>query len=59
MHTKKRTCSRRIDKPELTISGQLLEETKKLGGLGKVGCALGKTYAQQQKRINIRFTQLS
>ncbi|MFS1462028.1 glutamate--cysteine ligase [Vibrio lentus] len=38
-----------IDNPELTISGQLLEETKRLGGLGKVGCALGKTYAQQHK----------
>ena len=26
-----------IDNPELTISGQLLELTKELGGLGKVG----------------------
>ncbi|MGF1752742.1 glutamate--cysteine ligase [Vibrio makurazakiensis] len=38
-----------IDNPELTISGQLLAETKKHGGLGKVGCALGKAYAQQHK----------
>ncbi|MGD8174089.1 glutamate--cysteine ligase [Vibrio sp. TRT 21S02] len=36
-----------IDNPELTISGQLLEDTKKLGGLGKVGCAFGKEYRQK------------
>ncbi|MBW3694127.1 glutamate--cysteine ligase [Vibrio sp. T187] len=36
-----------IDNPELTISGQLLEKTKALGGLGKVGCELGKAYSKQ------------
>ncbi|MFA0084097.1 glutamate--cysteine ligase [Vibrio sp. 10N.261.51.F12] len=30
--------------PEKTISGQLLSMTKELGGLGKVGCELGKKY---------------
>ncbi|MDK9758992.1 glutamate--cysteine ligase, partial [Vibrio sp. D173a] len=38
-----------IDNPELTISGQLLEETKRHGGLGKVGCELGKEYAQKHR----------
>ncbi|MFM2590967.1 glutamate--cysteine ligase [Vibrio sp. TBV020] len=36
-----------IDNPELTISGQLLEDTKQHGGLGEVGCALGKQYRNQ------------
>tara|TARA_Y100001956_G_scaffold82655_1_gene104576 strand:+ start:5918 stop:7486 length:1569 start_codon:yes stop_codon:yes gene_type:complete len=36
-----------IDNPELTISGQLLEDTKRFGGLGKVGCEFGKQYRQQ------------
>ncbi|WP_159739598.1 glutamate--cysteine ligase [Vibrio atypicus] len=36
-----------IDNPELTISGQLLEDTKRLGGLGKVGCEFGKQYRHQ------------
>lgn len=36
-----------IDNPELTISGQLLELTKELGGLGKVGCALGMKYREE------------
>lgn len=36
-----------IDNPELTISGQLLEDTKRHGGLGKVGCAFGKDYRNQ------------
>lgn len=36
-----------IDNPELTISGQLLEDTKRLGGLGKVGCEFGKQYRDQ------------
>lgn len=36
-----------IDNPELTISGQLLEDTKRLGGLGKVGCEFGKQYREQ------------
>ncbi|WP_394247626.1 glutamate--cysteine ligase [Vibrio profundi] len=38
-----------IDDPELTISGQLLAKTKELGGLGHVGCELGKTYSKQHK----------
>ncbi|MDA0150007.1 glutamate--cysteine ligase [Vibrio sp. LaRot3] len=33
-----------IDNPELTISGQLLEDTKRLGGLGALGCEFGKEY---------------
>ncbi|WP_456296657.1 glutamate--cysteine ligase [Vibrio sp. AK197] len=33
-----------IDDPELTISGQLLRDTKKLGGLGKVGTQFGAEY---------------
>lgn len=36
-----------IDNPELTISGQLLADTKRLGGLGKVGCEFGKQYREQ------------
>jgi len=36
-----------IDHPEQTISGQLLEDTKRFGGLGKVGCEIGKEYRQQ------------
>ncbi|AYV21757.1 MULTISPECIES: glutamate--cysteine ligase [Vibrio] len=35
------------DDPELSISGRLLEKTKALGGLGKVGCELGKEYRQK------------
>ena len=35
-----------IDNPQLTISAQLLELTKELGGLGGVGCSLGKEYRQ-------------
>jgi len=51
-HAYQETCDtleQWIDNPELTISGQLLAETKKLGGLGKVGCSYGKAYAQQHK----------
>ncbi|MEF1283716.1 glutamate--cysteine ligase [Vibrio sp. M250220] len=33
-----------IDNPENTISGKLLEDTKRFGGLGKIGCELGKQY---------------
>jgi glutamate--cysteine ligase len=33
-----------IDNPELTISGQLLEKTKELGGIGQVGCTYGREY---------------
>ncbi|MDC5857410.1 glutamate--cysteine ligase [Vibrio europaeus] len=36
-----------IENPEQTISGQLLEDTKRFGGLGKVGCEFGKEYRQQ------------
>ncbi|MDN3608230.1 glutamate--cysteine ligase [Vibrio ostreicida] len=36
-----------INNPEQTISGQLLADTQRLGGLGKVGCALGSQYQQQ------------
>jgi len=36
-----------IDNPEDTISGQLLEDTKRFGGLGKIGCELGKQYRSQ------------
>ncbi|MEF1289559.1 glutamate--cysteine ligase, partial [Vibrio sp. M260118] len=36
-----------IDNPELTISGQLLEDTKRFGGLGKVGCEIGKEYREK------------
>lgn len=35
------------ENPELSISGQLLAKTKELGGLGKVGCELGKEYRQK------------
>lgn len=37
-----------IDNPEQTISGQLLNLTKELGGLGKVGCQLGDEYYSQR-----------
>jgi glutamate--cysteine ligase len=33
-----------IDSPELTLSGQFLRETKKLGGLGAVARSLGEQY---------------
>ncbi len=33
-----------LDDPELTISGQLLRDTQKLGGLGKVGSQFGREY---------------
>ncbi|WP_038176132.1 glutamate--cysteine ligase [Vibrio pacinii] len=36
-----------IDNPQLTISAQLLEDTKRLGGLGKVGCTFGNQYRLQ------------
>ncbi|WED21400.1 glutamate--cysteine ligase [Vibrio sp. JC009] len=36
-----------IDNPELTISGQLLEEIKQSGGIGSVGCKLGIQYREQ------------
>lgn len=36
-----------INDPELTISGQLLALTKEHGGLGSVGCELGKAYRTQ------------
>ncbi len=35
-----------IDNPELTTSGQLLDLTKELGGLGKVGCSLGMKHRE-------------
>lgn len=36
-----------IDEPELTISGQLLEKTKEMGGLGNLGCELGKAFRDE------------
>ncbi|OEF04075.1 glutamate--cysteine ligase [Vibrio genomosp. F10] len=39
-----------IDNPELTISGQLLEQTKQLGGLGQLGCSLGMKYREQYQQ---------
>lgn len=39
-----------IDNPELTFSGQLLADTKRLGGLGKVGCEFGQRYSEQHER---------
>ncbi len=42
-----------IDDPELTISGQLLDDTKRLGGLGKVGCEFGKQY--REKHLNHQY----
>lgn len=33
-----------IDHPELTLSAQILEKTKELGGLGKVGTAFGSQH---------------
>ncbi|OIQ24266.1 glutamate--cysteine ligase [uncultured Vibrio sp.] len=39
-----------IDDPELTISGQLLALTKQHGGLGQLGCELGKTYREQYQQ---------
>lgn len=36
-----------INNPELTISGQLLADTKRLGGLGKVGCEFGLQYREK------------
>jgi glutamate--cysteine ligase len=41
-----------IDNPELTISGQLLADTKRLGCLGKVGCEYGKQYREQHLAHN-------
>lgn len=35
-----------IDHPERTLSAQILEMTKQMGGLGKTGCALGLKYRQ-------------
>lgn len=44
-----------IDNPELTISGQILEETKRLGGLGGLGCDLGKKYREKHLAHQYRF----
>ncbi|WP_070963241.1 glutamate--cysteine ligase [Vibrio sonorensis] len=33
-----------IDNPELTVSGRLLNDTKRVGGLGKIGSELGEEY---------------
>ena len=44
-----------IDNPELTISGQLLADTKKFGGLGKVGCEFGQQYSEQHVKHNFKI----
>ncbi|WP_375751351.1 glutamate--cysteine ligase [Vibrio sp. HN007] len=36
-----------IDNPELTVSGQLLEQTKLAGGIGTLGCKLGIEYREK------------
>lgn len=44
------TCARLnecLDNPELTISGQLLKDTKQAGGIGTVGCELAAKYREQ------------
>ena len=47
-----------IDDPELTVSGQLLEQTKSHGGLGKLGCALGRQYREENLAHNYQqYTQ--
>ncbi|MGR5236743.1 glutamate--cysteine ligase [Vibrio alfacsensis] len=46
-----------IESPELTISGQLLELTKEHGGLGKVGCALGMKF--REENLSHRYEQYS
>jgi len=42
-----------IDNPQLTISGQLLADTKRLGGLGKVGCTFGNEY--RERHLNHQY----
>lgn len=44
-----------IDNPELTISGQLLELTKELGGLGKVGCSLGMKHREDNLNHSYQY----
>lgn len=44
-----------IDNPELTTSGQLLELTKELGGLGKVGCTLGLQHSEENLNHSYQF----
>ncbi|MBF9001482.1 MULTISPECIES: glutamate--cysteine ligase [Vibrio] len=36
-----------IDNPELTLSAKFLEKVKQAGGLGKLGCELGKAYRKE------------
>ncbi len=44
-----------IDNPELTISGQLLALTRELGGLGSVGCTLGKKHREDNLNHNYQY----
>ncbi len=44
-----------IDDPELTISGQLLEDIKQAKGITKVGARLGKEYAQSYSKREYRI----
>ncbi|WP_428775097.1 glutamate--cysteine ligase [Vibrio sp.] len=44
-----------IDQPELTISGQLLAETKRLGGLIQVGNTLGEQYRTAQVQQHYQY----
>ena len=43
-----------IDDPEQTISGRLLADTKRLGGIGKLGCELGKEYSQHHLKHSFK-----
>lgn len=43
-----------IDNPELTISGQLLADTKRLGGLGSVGREFGRQYKARHQAHQFR-----
>ena len=49
------TLSTWVDDPELTLSGQLLAETRKLGGIGKVGTRLGDAYQAVHQAHHYRF----
>ncbi|MGP8308360.1 glutamate--cysteine ligase [Vibrio sp. YIC-376] len=44
-----------IDNPEQTTSGQLLELTKELGSLGKVGCTLGLKHREENLNHSYQF----
>ena len=44
-----------IDQPELTLSAQVLAKTKELGGLGKVGSALGVQHCATNTEHKYKF----